>query len=61
MECLMPVIFIMFDIIAIVDAMRSRLALEKKVLWIALILLVPVVGMVLYFLLGRPESVDNAR
>ena len=36
MECLIPTIFIIFDIIAIVDAIRSRLAIEKKVLWIAL-------------------------
>lgn len=59
MECLIPTIFVIFDIIAIVDAMRSKLALEKKVLWISLILLVPVVGMVLYFLLGRPEQQSN--
>jgi hypothetical protein len=56
MECLLPTIFVIFDIIAIVDATRSRLAIEKKVLWISLILLVPIVGMVLYFLLGRPEQ-----
>jgi len=56
MECLMPTIFVIFDIIAMVDAMRSRLSISKKVLWIALILLVPVVGMVLYFLLGKPEA-----
>ena len=56
MECLLPTIFIIFDIIAIVDATRSRLSFEKKVLWVSLILLVPVVGMVLYFLLGRPEQ-----
>jgi len=56
MECLLPTIFVIFDIIAIVDATRSRLTFEKKVLWISLILLVPIVGMVLYFLLGRPEQ-----
>lgn len=56
MECLIPTIFIIFDIIAIVDAVRSRLPFEKKVLWISLVLLVPVVGMALYFLLGRPEQ-----
>ena len=55
MECLIPTIFIIFDIIAIVDATRSGLPIEKKVLWISLILLVPIVGMALYFLLGRPE------
>jgi len=56
MECLIPTIFVLFDIIAIVDATRSRLSVDKKVLWIALILMVPVIGMVLYFLLGKPEQ-----
>ena len=59
MEGIIPVIFVMFDIVAIVDAMRSRLTLEKKILWVALVLLVPVVGMVLYFLLGKPEQQAN--
>ena len=56
MECLIPTIFVLFDIIAIVDATRSRLSVDKKELWIALILMVPVIGMVLYFLLGKPEQ-----
>jgi len=38
MECLIPTIFIIFDIIAIVDATRSSLSMEKKLLWVALIL-----------------------
>lgn len=59
MESIIPVIFVIFDIIAIVDATRSKLCLEKKVLWIALILLVPVVGMILYFVLGKPEQQSN--
>ncbi len=56
MECILPTIFVIFDIIAIVDATRSTLTFEKKLLWISLIILVPIVGMVLYFLLGRPEQ-----
>lgn len=55
MEGVFPVILIIFDIIAIVDVMRSSLSFNKKVLWIALVVLVPVIGMILYFLLGRPE------
>ena len=56
MECLLPIIFIIFDIVAIVDALRGNLPTGKKLLWIALILLVPVLGMILYFLLGRSEQ-----
>ncbi|MBF0489281.1 MAG: PLDc_N domain-containing protein [Candidatus Omnitrophica bacterium] len=59
MECLLPTILIMFDIIAIVDAMRGRLSIEKKLLWIGLIVFVPGIGMFLYFLLGRPDHQTN--
>ena len=45
-------IFIL-DIIAIMDVIKSSLDSGKKVLWILLILFLPVLGMVLYFLLGK--------
>jgi heme/copper-type cytochrome/quinol oxidase subunit 2 len=41
------------DIIAIVDVLKSSMDSEKKALWIILVILLPVVGMALYFLLGK--------
>ncbi len=46
------VIFIL-DIIAIVDVLKSNMDTGGKLLWILLILLLPLVGMILYFLIGR--------
>ncbi len=46
------VIFIL-DIIAIVDCIKSSFPTNKKILWIILILLLPVVGLILYYLLGK--------
>ena len=46
-------VILLLDIFAIVSVLRQRSGATHKVLWIALILLLPVVGMVLYFLLGR--------
>ena len=46
------VIFVL-DIIALFDVLKSSMDTSKKALWIILILLLPVVGMVLYFLLGE--------
>jgi len=46
------VIFIL-DIIAIVDVLKSSMDTGKKLLWILLILVLPVLGMILYFLLGE--------
>lgn len=46
---------IVLDIIAIVDALQSSMDTNKKTLWIILILFLPVIGMVLYFLMGKKQ------
>ncbi len=46
------IIFIL-DIIALVSVLSSSASVGNKVLWVLLILFLPVIGMVLYFLLGR--------
>lgn len=46
------IVFIL-DIIAIVDVLNGSKPVVNKLLWILLILLLPMLGMVLYFLLGR--------
>jgi hypothetical protein len=43
------------DIIAIVDLLKSSIDTGKKALWIILILFLPVIGMVLYFLIGKKQ------
>ena len=40
------------DIWAIVSVVQSAASTGKKVLWILLVLLLPVVGLILWFLLG---------
>ncbi len=50
---LLGLIVLVLDIIAIVDALKSSMDTGKKALWIILILVLPVVGMVLYFLIGK--------
>lgn len=53
MPGLLGLVVLVLDIIAIVDALKSSMDTGNKALWIILILLLPVVGMVLYFLLGK--------
>ncbi len=47
------VLILVLDIIAVIDVLKSSMDTGKKALWIILILLLPVVGMVLYFLIGK--------
>ncbi len=53
MGTLLGLIVLVLDIIAIVDVLKSSVDTGKKALWILLIIILPVVGMVLYFLLGK--------
>ncbi|HXE51595.1 MAG TPA: PLDc N-terminal domain-containing protein [Tepidisphaeraceae bacterium] len=49
------VVFIL-DIIAIVSVLSGRSSVERKILWVVIILLLPFIGMILYFLLGRSSA-----
>ncbi len=53
---LLGLVILALDIIAIVDAAKGGGDIGKKILWIVLILVLPLVGMILYFLLGRARS-----
>jgi len=50
---LIGLVILVLDIVAIVDCLKSNTETGKKVLWILLIVFLPLLGMVLYFLLGR--------
>ena len=56
MGALLSLVVLVLDIIAIVDCVKSSMETGKKILWIVLILIIPVVGMVLYFLLGKKQA-----
>jgi hypothetical protein len=52
---ILGLLILVLDIIAIVDALKSSMDTGKKALWIVLILVLPVIGMVLYFLIGKKQ------
>ena len=52
---LIGLIIFILDITAIVDIINSWNDTEKKLLWILLILVLPFVGMLLYFLIGKKK------
>ncbi len=56
MSALLGLAVLVLDIIAIVDCLKSSASTGKKLLWILLILILPVVGMILYFLLGKKQA-----
>lgn len=53
MAKLIALIIFVLDILAIIDCAKSNKPAGEKVLWILLICLVPLVGLILYYLLGK--------
>jgi hypothetical protein len=50
---LFGLLILALDIVAIYTVLTSSMSSAKKVLWVFVILLLPVVGMILWFLIGR--------
>ena len=55
MGALLGLVVLALDILAIVDIAKSSFDSGKKVLWIILILVLPVIGLVLYYLVGKKK------
>jgi hypothetical protein len=47
---------LILDVFAIVSVLLGRSGVMRKLLWIAVILLLPIVGIMLYFLIGRKAA-----
>jgi hypothetical protein len=57
---LVGAVVLLLDIFAIVSVVVGSSGVMRKLLCIALVLLLPVVGMVLYFLIGRSPADAHA-
>jgi hypothetical protein len=55
MSSLLGLVILVLDIVAILDCVKSSLTTGMKALWIILILILPVIGLVLYFLIGKKK------
>ncbi len=52
---ILGLIVLILDVFAIVKVTQSSVTTDSKVLWIVIILLLPVLGLILWFLMG-PKS-----
>jgi hypothetical protein len=50
---LLGVLVVVLDIIALVNSVASSMSVAGKLLWALIVLLLPVVGMLLYFAVGQ--------
>ncbi|MBF0388131.1 MAG: PLDc_N domain-containing protein [Candidatus Omnitrophica bacterium] len=48
-------LYLLVVIIALVDILKGSLSLIKKLLWCIVVFVVPVAGIILYYLVGRAD------
>ncbi len=53
---LIGLVVLVLDIIAIINIVQSTMTTGNKVLWALLVVLLPVIGMVLYFVIGQKKA-----
>ena len=53
---ILGMIVLVMDVIAIFSLLMGRSSVAHKLLWILLVLLLPFIGMLIYFLFGRNAS-----
>lgn len=53
---ILGLIVLILDVIAIVEVLKGNRAVSNKLLWILVILILPIIGMILYYVIGRKAS-----
>ena len=46
-------LLILLPVFAIIDLIRSRLRDNDKIAWVIIIIIIPILGSILYFLIGK--------
>ena len=50
---LISIIILIIDVVVILDIIRGNKDTEKKVLWIIAVIFLPILGPILYYLIGK--------
>lgn len=50
---LLSLLILVLDVIVIIDIVKSNKDNEKKILWVIAVVLLPVLGPILYYVLGK--------
>jgi hypothetical protein len=53
LHAILVLIILILDIVAILSVLGGTSSLGRKLLWLAIILLFPVIGVIIYFLVGQ--------
>ncbi len=50
---------ILIPLIALIDILKSRFEQNDKLVWVLLVIFLPLIGSILYFILGRGKKIRD--
>lgn len=50
---LLGLLIFVIDVIIVIDILRSNMDTEKKILWVLVVFLLPIIGPILYYVIGK--------
>ncbi len=50
---IIPLLILILDIVVIIDIVNGKKDTEKKILWIIAVVMLPVLGPILYYVVGK--------
>ena len=50
---LFPLLILILDIVVILDIIKSNKDTEKKILWVIAVVFLPILGPILYYIIGK--------
>ncbi len=53
MARLIGLIIFVIDVVVVIDILKSNKDMEKKVLWIIAVIFLPLLGPILYYIIGK--------
>ena len=56
MHSLFALIILVLDIVTIVNIVNSSAETDRKILWTAIIILLPILGLIVWYLFGRSDK-----
>ncbi len=55
MQTILGLVVLVLDIVAILDIVKGAKSGGQKALWIILVLVLPIIGLIAYYLIGRKK------
>jgi len=54
------IVFLLLPLIALVDILKSKFEANTKIIWVIVVIFLPVIGTILYFLIGKNQKIKNS-